>query len=228
MGFFGLFKRAKREAREIVFVEEQDRKIVEVTKSKIQGSVSYSPKDKYHNSFGEDMRKLTPDGELPWGWSYENREFTEPLREKKINLDSSLYNSKKNGVLERRKVLYDFISFLKQTKDTCDSKGECFTFWYNEIFSYVGEIEELIEELKKIEDNLDEMISNEKMIEKLKADLLEIIKSEPGVIQSSLYKRFDESLKYHISNELYQMETHEIIIREKSGRSYKLFIKNGG
>ena len=72
---------------------------------------------------------------------------------------------------------------------------------------------------------MDELLQQEKEIKKLRADLKKIIRAEPGVIQATLYKRFSPDMKPHISNELYLMEANGIIDRQKSGRSYALYMK---
>ncbi|MBQ8261700.1 MAG: hypothetical protein IJZ00_05395 [Lachnospiraceae bacterium] len=50
--------------------------------------------------------------------------------------------------------------------------------------------------------------------------------SNPGVIQSDLYKKMPQYDKNEISNTLYWWEKEGKIRREKSGRSYALFAVN--
>ena len=82
-------------------------------------------------------------------------------------------------------------------------------------------------DLKKIEDNLENLIEKENLLKWLKPELLKIVQEEPGIYQPDIYKRFDVALKPEVSNQLYLLYAHGLITREKSGRSYKLYIKDG-
>ena len=55
--------------------------------------------------------------------------------------------------------------------------------------------------------------------------LVDAIRSCPGVLQKDLYKQFDPDLKDHISKVLYTLEHAGNITREKSGSSYKLYVR---
>jgi len=81
------------------------------------------------------------------------------------------------------------------------------------------------ERLVYMENNLDELLQKERNLQQLREELKQIIIAEPGVKQEHLYKRFAPELKNDISNELYIMAHKGIVTREKSGRSYALYIK---
>ena len=86
-------------------------------------------------------------------------------------------------------------------------------------------------ELEELEEHYDELVRQDEIKENalptLKADLLEIIKNNNGILQTELYKMFDTSLKNDISTELYYLCKDGYIAREKSGKTYKLFVKEG-
>ena len=181
--------------------------------------------DRNRNSFGEDLSRLTKDGELPWGWHYANRDFTEKIKGECDYFSTRTYEARKEGVTAYQVALKDLLQYREDVRLLCASKGECFEKWASEFINIPKVWEAEKEELRRIEENKDGLIKQENAIKNLRKDLISIIKSEPGVFQSDLYKRFDPSLKGAASNELYQMETHGVIVREKSGRSYKLYMK---
>ena len=59
----------------------------------------------------------------------------------------------------------------------------------------------------------------------LEKDLLAIVKENPGVLQKDIYKMFDPMARSYIQEKLYFCEKSGSIIREKSGNTYKLFVK---
>jgi hypothetical protein len=173
----------------------------------------------------EDLSRLTKDGKLPWGWYSANRKFTEQIDNEYKSFSDALNDAKKKSVLAEYGALKSLVMYMEDVKQLCASKGECFVEWASIVVANTDTISEYKERLRFLEDNMDALLAKEKMLRKLNADLKKIITEEPGVIQSDLYKRFDASMKAHISNELYQMEAHNVIIREKIGRSYKLYMK---
>ena len=172
-----------------------------------------------------DTEHLNNSSGLPSGWLYENRNLTEPAKMIYSYLLEKYLEEQKKGVLSKYAALKSFVSYILDLQDSCASKGENFTKWFSLFVCDSTSMDMYTEKLKNMEDNLLELLKKEELIKHLKADLLEIIKTEPGVVQSDLYKRFDAELKADISNELYWLATDGAITREKSGRSYKLYTK---
>ena len=173
-----------------------------------------------------DLDHLDENGELPVGWVYANRNLTEPTKLIYSYLIEKYAEQKKNGVLSKYAALKALVSYIDDIHVSCASKGECFKKWADELVD-PNFLENYRTDLNTMEENMEDLLHKEKVIKQLKIDLLEIIKTEPGVVQSDLYKRFDAELKSDISNELYWLSANGIITREKSGRSYMLFIKDG-
>lgn len=162
---------------------------------------------------------------LPSGWLYENRSLTEPSKMIYSYLLEKYIEEKSKGVLCKYAALKSFVSYIYDLQNSCASKGENFSKWFSVFVCDPDSLNMYTEKLKDMEDNLLELLKKEELITHLRADLLEIIKTEPGIVQSDLYKRFDEDLKADISNELYWLSRDGVIEREKSGRSYKLYMK---
>jgi hypothetical protein len=162
---------------------------------------------------------------LPSGWLYENKSITEPAKMIYKYLLEKYFEEKDKGVLSKYASFKSFVLYIQDLRESCASKGEHFTQWFSVFVCDQASVDMYTADLKHMEDNLLDLLKKEEMIKQLKTDLLEIIKAEPGVVQSDLYKRFDENLKPDISNELYWFSRDGVIEREKSGRSYKLYIK---
>ena len=182
-------------------------------------------KKKQTNYTGEDLNRLTPEGELPWGWYYANKQFTQKVENEYRNFSAAYMEATKKGALAEYEALKSLVLYMEDVQKLCYTLGECYVEWASVMVANTDELASNKDRLKYLEENMDDLLKRERMIKRLNADLLHIITEEPGVIQSDLYKRFDASMKNHISNELYMMETIGAIIREKSGRSYKLYIK---
>ena len=189
------------------------------------GLMGFFNKQKKTNSAGEDLDHLTPEGELPWGWYYANKDFAEKLENEYRHFSNAMIDSRKDGVLAEYAAIKSMVVFMEDAKALCASKGECFVKWSSIAVACPETLESYKERLKSLDENMDVLLRQERILKQLGDDLLQIINEKPGVIQSQLYNRFDDSMKFHISNELYQLEAHDMIVREKSGKSYKLYIK---
>ena len=176
---------------------------------------------------GQNLDKLTEDGEIPIGWYYANREFTRDVRDQYDYFLNEYINSKKEdkGIRAVRSALKSFIVYMEDMQRICASKGECFVAWSKLSICNEASMESYRNDLKKIEDNLEELIEKENLLKWLKPKLLNIVIENPGVLQSDIYKMFDAELKSEVSNQLYLLYANGLITREKSGRSYKLYIK---
>ena len=175
---------------------------------------------------GQRLDKLDEDGQIPYGWYYENREFTKEFRDLYDYFLNEYINAKKQdkGIQAVRAALKSLVVYMEDVERICASKGECFVEWSKLVICDEVNMESRRNELKNIEDNLNELLEKEKLVKWLKAELLCIIEEEPGVVQSDLHKRFDPELKFEVSNQLYLLSAKGLITREKSGRSYKLYI----
>ncbi|EOZ2853515.1 hypothetical protein ACQQ4G_003101 [Listeria monocytogenes] len=172
--------------------------------------------------------------ELPLGWYYQNRDFTEKIGNEYRYFLNLWLDSRNKTTRERCGALKSFVLFLEDAMKLCKKKGKYFYFWFTECFADVKYLNQRKEELKYIEDHYDELLKQDEINEKkekalvtLKADLLKIIISNKGILQTELYKMFDASLKNDISTELYYLCKDGYIVREKSGKTYKLFMKEG-
>ena len=113
------------------------------------------PKQKETNSFGEGYDRLTPEGELPWGWVTRNKEFCN-----KINGEFSYFlnlwlDARKKSPKEQYPALKAFVVYLEDAEKLCKSKGECFAFWFQEILTSKDYTEKRKNELENLAAKLD-------------------------------------------------------------------------
>lgn len=185
-----------------------------------------------------DQHHLTEDGELPWGWLSQNGYICKPYEERMVQEAVDLNGSVGSDRIARLKRL---IALFYEYKDFCYSKDECFIKYFSDgwehcnnsrrkDFIYITPYEE---ELKELEANLDTVLQEEQrkaFIERsvkphLRSDLLNMIRSEPGILQVDICKRYPADMKPVISDELYEMQQAGLIVKEKEGRLNKYFIK---
>ena len=70
-----------------------------------------------------------------------------------------------------------------------------------------------------------EYLPDQKEIEKYKSKVLDVIRSQPGILQADIKKLFPPESGPTVGHALSQLKYEDKIAREKSGRSFKLFIK---
>lgn len=179
-----------------------------------------------------DLEHLTQEGELPVGWYYQYKEFTEGINAKMSFFLNQYLDSENKSPQEQYGAIKSFIMFMEEAQSICKSKGECFSKWFNDCVADQDYIDKYKRKMFYIENNIDKLTeeyNKKKYIEKhilphLKDDLLNIIIENPDILQKDIYKMFEPDFKEYISQELYRMEKDFYIIREKCGNTYKLNI----
>ena len=184
------------------------------------------------NSFGEPVDKLI-DGELPWGWIYANKDFTDRIQAEWQHLFNLWIDARNAHPLDQLAALKSLLQYAKDVQDLCDSKGECFSFWCSEIL--VGQKWRKIREaeLEELESSLEGKIEefNKKIeLENYAASItdeivIEAIRQHEGILQKDFYKLFDHPQASIILKEkLYFLAKDGKIKRTKQGNTYKLEI----
>lgn len=222
---------SKRKSKKILNDIKESNSTEEIGKVLIDNNLISATKDNKHNTFGETLDKLDSRGELPWGWEYANKDFINSHDGKLTYL--SIQCSEVASIDDEIEKLSQFIDYYYSYKNECKHKGECFYKYFenmymnchnnkNPCFEFVAPKEERLSYIKENYDNI-------KYIEQQKNNLYEniinIIKSNAGILQSELIKQYDESIKENVKDVLYELKTSGVLIREKSGRSFKLYIK---
>lgn len=117
---------------------------------------------KQTNSFGEDISRLTPEGELPWGWVAANKAFTEQIQAEAQEFIEAWVHFEGKDVLKEYAALKSYVLYLKDAKSLCNSKGECFAKWFSDIIASDKYMDKCEGKLKFIEDNIDDLLAKEK------------------------------------------------------------------
>lgn len=189
------------------------------------------------NSFGECPDKLTPDGELPWGWVTKNKEFCD-----KINSEYSYFlnmwcEASNKSPKEQYPALKSFAMYLEDVQKLCKTKGECFEFWFREILTAEGYIEKIKKELEELTANLDvlqkeyetkkqKQEEQQRKVVEMKNDVVMLLKENDGILQSDFWKLFDDEISRSAASDIvYSLLKEGKIERTKSGRSYILHYK---
>lgn len=128
MGLFGLFEKKK-----------QSKPVKKVSKS---------------NKPIERMDRLTPDGELPWGWVTTNKAFTDKTYKEYSRFCDAYYKSKKKGMLQEYAALKSLIIYMEDVQKLCKRKGECFAYWASYMVARPKDIAEYKAHLNALEAKL--------------------------------------------------------------------------
>lgn len=226
----------KRKENELKKIDVKSNDIVDLVKKTAENGILSVPKDNNHNTFGDRLDKLTPEGELPFGWYVNNKGSVEPYEKALAGFAASLENQSVEEKVETlKKMIEKYYSFKAQ----CYKKNECYKKYFQDMwehcrnskcadFEYIKPYEEKLEELFV---NYNELIEKEKIVNSvlpnLKTELLEVIENQSqGILQTDIYKIYDEVLKEYIREELYYMEKNGVVERKKQGRTY-LLLKRG-
>lgn len=232
MGFFIRSKKNEQKKIDRVIKElEKTNDIGKIGKILAENNLISVPKDKYHNTFGNDLRHLNSDGTLPWGWITANEEFVEQIRTEYRYFMMAYFDSRQKSPKERYAAAKSFARYMRDANNLCASKGECFEYWIGELFddSYIKEIDGEVDFIKSNfelleEDYRHELYIKEVVVPNIQKKLPEIIRENPGILQTAVYKMFPVDYKQSLSSELYGMDKRGQIIREKAGRTYRLMM----
>lgn len=247
MGLFDLFRKKKKQTETVINEKSSD----DFNILSVDGMVGYikanldNPTDenvlKVMEAMAkpdEDQQHLTSEGELPWGWLSRNMPICKPYEQKMTDIALSL---KTLNVNDKIGQLEKLISAYYEYKAFCYSKDECYIKYFSDMwehchnskckdFEYITPYEEELQSLKENRNSLIQEEQRKEYIEKnilpnLRSNLLDIIRSEPGILQVAICKRFPADVKQYISDELYAMTQAGMIVKEKEGRLNKYFIK---
>lgn len=184
---------------------------------------------KKETSKANDLKHLTPDGELPWGWHTHTKEFTEKIKREFSHFLSTWLESRSKSPMEKYQALKSFVLYLEDVERLCKTKGECFEFWFYKILISEDYIAQRKNELNDLVANLNKSQADfnkrNNLLVGLDDRIKKTLKENPGILQSDFIKMFDPLVQDDIREKLYFMEKSKKLQREKSGRSYILHYK---
>lgn len=180
----------------------------------------------------EDQDHLTPEGDLPWGWRSVHEKEIKRYEAKYKRMWSAWYDSRYKSPNEHLAALEAFVNYMERTKKLLEKKGECFNYWRDDLFTD-DYLQKMSAKLADLQANIEKLnVENEakqvferNVLPTLTERLNQIIRNNPGILQKDIYKMFDPVAQSYIKEKLYFAEKSGEIIREKSGNTYKLFMK---
>lgn len=100
------------------------------------------------NSVGEDLTRLTPEGELPWGWISHYSDFVKAQENLIDDQWKNVYNAKgTDSEVDAYKAYFDVVN---DVGETCKQTGECHYKWFCEYIIGSGWYEEQVKKYKKL------------------------------------------------------------------------------
>ncbi len=172
-----------------------------------------------------DYDHLTEEGELPFGWLYLNKEFTEQIKREFTVFLHNWIEAKQQSPLELYNALNSFVQFLKSAGRLCESKGECFEYWFYSIITSKDYIEKRENELIELSVNRFELQEIYEKKQHLFPAVIDLLKANDGILQSDFKKLFDEPFQNEVSDILYHLHKEGKLERIKSGRTYILHFR---
>lgn len=172
-------------------------------------------------------------GELPWGWLNENKDFLEKIEKEYTYFLNRWCAVRYKSPKQLKPVLKSFVMYLRDVEKLCISKGECFEFWYYNIFTTKDYLNKRTKELEELENNFDSLQRNyesthptKEKIATLKSRVIEKLIENDGILQSDFWKMFDASEQESVKDIVYLLRLDGKIERVKSGRSFILHYKS--
>ena len=193
--------------------------------NKANETISGNGPDSKVNLSGEDLTKLDPDGNLPFGWVSYNKDFTNKLSDTESYCHNLYHNA--DSIQQKRDAIKSLLQFVIDAEAYSKKCGECYERYFHDMYTenpnFLNLLNKRKEELEYIEKNYDKLLQKESKRKTLKNDVIRIIRENPGILQKDLYQEFDSDFKPDISNMLYTMDKDQEIKREKSGNTYKVY-----
>lgn len=109
------------------------------------------------NSFGEDMNRLTKDGELPWGWLTKHKDFTDTAQAEVMYFYKQYGDNCYGEPKKKYAALKSLLLYIEDAKRLYAQKGECFLYWFVSIWAKEDEVDKLYAELRYIEEHISEL-----------------------------------------------------------------------
>jgi len=159
-----------------------------------------------------------------------------PLEDRMVKYAVKSRECKK--VAERKAALEGVITTFYLLKSKCANLGPEYEKYFYEMWEYVNSskgknksyIKNFENELSELDANYLELHERELLHDResanLEARVLKVLRENPQILQTDVYKHFNKIVQQDVQSILYFMERNKRIKREKSGRTYMIhFIK---
>lgn len=206
MGFFNIFKKKRQ-----------------ITNSSNTPSISI--KIEFDDECITDNLEIEDsENDLPWGWLSQNREFTEKINKEYSYFLNGWIESRNKSPKELYSALKSFVRYLEDTQKLCKSKGKYFELWFNEYLTGKDYLTIRQKELAELSGKWIELQKEyelkQRLLPTLHDQLWNLLITNQSMLQTDLYKHFDDCIKSDIQSILYTWDKSGKIIRIKNGRTY--------
>lgn len=221
MGLFGLGK--KKQAESALKELDEAKDLGEMCNVLLKNGIISTPKDNNHNCFGQRMDVLDKDGDLPFGWEAHNSTFAKTQREKIYSAYDPVLAAVKTT--DKLACFKRYFEVVNEVGSVCKKAGathyKWFTYHIIESEWYCGQVSQY----KQLKEDAPRLIAREKWLEDIEKKVIERLPDYNGCMQSDFVKTFAQNEQSYVRIVISNAEKDGIISREKSGRSYKLFLK---
>lgn len=180
----------------------------------------------------KSKKQEQPDKIYPMVYYEILKKEVKPLEDVLVGFSSSLPSIK--GTDNRIEVLKSLISSYYDLKSKCVSLGPDYQEYFSKMwghchnsknsdFSFVDKYQE---ELEYLQAHRDELAAKDILyasaVDGLEEKVLAILKENPVILQTDIYKHFDPVVQNDIQSILYFWAKDGIVTRTKSGRTYQI------
>lgn len=164
--------------------------------------------------------------DLPWGWVTKNREFIEKINKEYSYFLNVWIESQNKSPRELYSALKSFVRYLEDAQKLCKHKGKYFELWFNEYLTGKDYLTIRQKELAELSGKWIELQKEyelkQRLLPTLHDQLWNLLITNQSMLQTDLYKHFDDCVKSDIHSILYDWSQEGKISRVKSGRTYKI------
>ena len=162
--------------------------------------------------------------DLPWGWFGKNEEFINKIDAEYSHFLHTWIESRNKSPKELYSALKSFVRYLEDTQKLCKSKGKYFELWFNEYLTGKDYLTIRQKELAELSGKWIELQKEyelkQRLLPTLHDQLWNLLITNQSMLQTDLYKHFDDCIKSDIQSILYTWDKSGKIIRIKNGRTY--------
>ena len=171
--------------------------------------------------------KLTPEGDLPWGWVTRNKDFTEKTTAEYICVTNGYHYAQQTKepslCLQSLTVVVDYLTELEKY---CTSMSECHEYWFYNILAYHDIVKEYKEELVALQSNYETLMDHFTFKVSTKPKIENLLKEYGNLLQVDLLKRFDKEYKNDVYQIIYELQNEGKIEKETKGNRCVLIYKD--
>lgn len=221
MGLFGFGK--KKHAEKVLKELKDANDLGQIATALTKNGVISKPKGKNHNTFGQRLDVLTPDGDLPFGWVSYYEDFVKEQTDRINKAYEPIYSARKTS--DKLSYFKKYFEVVNSVGEYCKEKGETYYKWFSYYIIESTWYGEQVSSYRQLTADAPKLIEHEKWFEQLETKIEKLLPVCDGKLQSEFVKAFEHNEQDYVRFYLSRAEKDGRIQRTKSGRSYILKLK---